>query len=70
MQSTNTPFRVGHGQDGFWRWRVTVKIVTDSTTPEEATSLEERAWIARLGPALGVHGDPGALILALREGED
>lgn len=58
---------------------MTVKIVTDSTTPEEATSLkervcyivpEDRVWIAGLGPALGVHGGPGALIVALREGED
>jgi len=47
-----------------------------STTPDEAGSLKERIasifdreriHIARLGPALGVHGGPGALLLALRE---
>jgi len=48
-----------------------------STTPEEAQALAEQIkplipgrqpLIARLGPALGVHGGPGALIVALREG--
>jgi len=47
-----------------------------STTPAEASSLRERIssfldvkeiHLARLGPALGVHGGPGTLILALRE---
>jgi len=50
--------------------------IVHSTTPDEAGSLRERIgsifdkkWIhiARLGPALGVHGGPGTLILALRE---
>jgi DegV family protein with EDD domain len=50
--------------------------IVHSTTPDEADSLKERIasvfdrkaiHIARLGPALGVHGGPGALILALRE---
>jgi len=50
--------------------------IVHSTTPDEAASLKERITsvfdrkgihIARLGPALGVHGGPGALILALRE---
>jgi fatty acid kinase fatty acid binding subunit len=49
--------------------------VVHSTTPDEANSLrdrlgsivaEERIHLARLGPALGVHGGPGTLILALR----
>ena len=50
--------------------------IVHSTTPDEAGSLKERIasifdrkWIhiARLGPALGVHGGPGTLLLALRE---
>jgi DegV family protein with EDD domain len=50
--------------------------IVHSTTPDEAGSLKERIasvferkgiHISRLGPALGVHGGPGALILALRE---
>lgn len=50
--------------------------VVHSTTPGEASSLKERIasilareriHIARLGPALGVHGGPGTLLLALRE---
>jgi DegV family protein with EDD domain len=50
--------------------------IVHSTTPDEAASLKERIasildrqqiHIARLGPALGVHGGPGTLILALRE---
>ena len=50
--------------------------VVHSTTPDEANSLrgrlgsivaEERIHLARLGPALGVHGGPGTLVLALRE---
>jgi len=49
--------------------------IVHSTTPDEASSLRERIGaflareqihIARLGPALGVHGGPGTLILALR----
>lgn len=48
-----------------------------TTTPEEASSFKERIssvlakeriHIARLGPALGVHAGPGALIVTLREG--
>ena len=50
--------------------------IVHSTTPDEAGSLKERiasifdkrqVHLARLGPALGVHGGPGTLILALRE---
>jgi DegV family protein with EDD domain len=50
-----------------------------STTPDEAISLRERIGsifdekhihLTRLGPALGVHGGPGTLILALREKAD
>ena len=50
--------------------------IVHSTTPGEASSLKERIaailageriHLARLGPALGVHGGPGTLILALRE---
>jgi len=50
--------------------------IVHSTTPDEASLLgerigsifaEERIHVARLGPALGVHGGPGTLILALRE---
>ena len=50
--------------------------VVHSTTPDEASSLKERigsiftkerVHLARLGPALGVHGGPGTLILTLRE---
>jgi len=49
--------------------------ITYSTTPAEANSLrgrlgsilaEELIHVTRLGPALGVHGGPGTLILALR----
>lgn len=47
-----------------------------STTPNDAQTLKERIenisdkipiYISRLGPALGVHGGPGTLILALRQ---
>ena len=50
--------------------------IVHSTTPDEASSLREyvgsifdkgRIHLARLGPALGVHGGPGTLILTLRE---
>jgi DegV family protein with EDD domain len=50
--------------------------IIHSTTPDDAQSLKERIstivdrsniYISRLGPALGVHGGPGTLILALRE---
>jgi len=50
--------------------------VVHSTTPEDAQTLKERIsaifdknqiHVSRLGPALGVHGGPGALVLALRE---
>ena len=50
--------------------------VVHSTTPDEAQKLKERIsgicnnipiYISRLGPALGVHGGPGTLVLALRE---
>ncbi len=50
--------------------------IVHSTTPEDARSLKERIGtvfdknnilISRLGPALGVHGGPGTLILTLRE---
>jgi DegV family protein with EDD domain len=50
--------------------------IVHSTTLEEAQSLRSklssvmdarRIHISRLGPALGVHGGPGTLVLALRE---
>lgn len=50
--------------------------VVYSTTPDDARTLKERisaisdkipVYISRLGPALGVHGGPGTLVLALRE---
>lgn len=49
--------------------------ILHSTTPDEAQALvertssifpKERTIIARLGPALGVHGGPGILAIALR----
>jgi DegV family protein with EDD domain len=51
--------------------------VVYSTTPDEAQNLAERLnpifdrkriKIARVGPSLGVHVGPGALIVAIREG--
>ena len=51
--------------------------VVHSTTPDDAQTLKERInsffnrnpiHVSRLGAALGVHGGPGTLILALREG--
>jgi DegV family protein with EDD domain len=48
-----------------------------NTTPDEALALsgrmgsifpQERIRLARLGPGLGVHAGPGALIVAIREG--
>ncbi len=50
--------------------------VVHSTTPDDAQTLKERLsaifdkspiLLSRLGPALGVHGGPGTLVLALRE---
>jgi len=50
--------------------------VVHNTTPDDAQTLKERVssffdknpiHVSRLGPALGVHGGPGTLILALRE---
>ena len=50
--------------------------IVHSTTPGEASSFRDRIasildmkriHIARLGPALGVHGGPGTLLLALRD---
>jgi len=50
--------------------------IVHSTTPGEANSLKERIasfldvkkiHLSRLGPALGAHGGPGTLILALIE---
>jgi DegV family protein with EDD domain len=50
--------------------------IVHSTTPEDAQTLKDRIsaifdksaiHISRLGPALGVHGGPGTLIIALRE---
>ncbi|MFC1861532.1 DegV family protein [Chloroflexota bacterium] len=50
--------------------------VVHSTTPDEAQAMvesmssifsKERTVLARLGPALGVHGGPGVLAIALRE---
>ncbi len=51
--------------------------VVYSTTPDEAQSLakrlnpifdQKRIKIARVGPSLGVHMGPGALVVAVREG--
>jgi len=51
--------------------------VVHSTTPDEAQSLakqlgptfdRKRIRMSRVGPALGVHTGPGALIVAIREG--
>jgi DegV family protein with EDD domain len=51
--------------------------VVYSTTPDEAQSLakrlnpifdRKRIKIARVGPSLGVHMGPGALVVAIREG--
>lgn len=53
--------------------------VVHSTTPEDAQTIKERIsaffdknsiYISRLGPALGVHGGPGTIVLALREKVD
>jgi DegV family protein with EDD domain len=50
--------------------------IVHSTTPDEAQTLRSRIaqvldsrriHVSRLGPALGVHGGPGTLVLALRE---
>ncbi len=50
--------------------------VVHSTTPQDAQNLKNRlqkihqglpVTVSRLGPALGVHGGPGAIVLALRE---
>jgi DegV family protein with EDD domain len=50
--------------------------VVHSTTPNDAQTLKERVsaifdkgpiHVSRLGPALGVHAGPGALVLSLRE---
>jgi len=52
--------------------------IVHSTTPDEAHSLADYTRllfpnivprIARLGPALGVHGGPGALVTVVREGK-
>jgi len=49
-----------------------------STVPEQASQMKERLssifpedkiYLAQLGTALGVHSGPGALVLALRQGE-
>jgi DegV family protein with EDD domain len=49
--------------------------IVHSSTPDEAQTLrcrlsalvdKNRIYVSRLGPALGVHGGPGTLILALR----
>ena len=50
--------------------------IVHATTPDDALTLKEklsalvernRIHISRLGPALGVHGGPGTIILALRQ---
>ncbi len=52
--------------------------IAHSTTPEQANELkkrlnsvfpEEKIYVAQLGAALGVHGGPGALFVALRQGK-
>ena len=49
--------------------------VIHNTTPDEAVSLKDRLssfvgnnrlYLARLGPALGVHGGPGTLVVVIR----
>ena len=49
-----------------------------STVPEQASQMSkrlssifpgEKIYVAQLGSALGVHGGPGALLLALRQGD-
>ena len=49
--------------------------VVYNTTPDEAQALAERIGsvfdkekirMARLGPGLGVHGGPGAMVVAIR----
>lgn len=53
-------------------------VIVHSTTPDEARSLADFARslfpsiiprIIRLGPALGVHGGPGALLAVVEEGK-
>jgi DegV family protein with EDD domain len=57
--------------------RIQDLAVVYSTTPDEAQSLAKRLnpifdqkqiKIARIGPSLGVHMGPGALVVAVREG--
>lgn len=52
--------------------------IVHSSTPEEAQTLrcrlsalldKNRIYVSRLGPALGVHGGPGTLIMAVRVGD-
>ena len=52
--------------------------IAHSTVPEQASQMKERLssifpedkiHVAQLGSALGVHSGPGALVLALRQGE-
>ena len=49
-----------------------------STVPQQANQMkkrlsaifpEEKIYVTQLGSALGVHGGPGALALAFRQGE-
>lgn len=69
-----------HGMDRLFDFVKNATDIQDlavvySTTPEEAQSLaermdsifpKERTRLIRLGPALGVHGGPGVLFVALR----
>jgi hypothetical protein len=50
--------------------------IVHSTSPDEAQTLKERlsnislphpVSISKLGPALGVHGGPGTLLVAVRQ---
>jgi len=62
--------------DNFKNYRNIQEVgIVHSTTPDEAQSLrcrlsalldKNRIHVSRLGPALGVHGGPGTLILALK----
>lgn len=70
------------GMDKLFEFTQNAKKIQDlavvySTTPDEAQSLakrlnpifdRKRIKIARVGPSLGVHVGPGALIVAIREG--
>ena len=75
--------RYSKGMDRLYEFvenRINVQdlAIAYSTVPEQASQMSERLssifsgekiHIAQLGSAIGVHGGPGALILALRQGK-